>query len=101
MAHPVTESKAAGNDRILGELPRNGSPKMSWGLRSAGADNKVRFNDDFLRVGRICSCSDAAEHGFCRDYSHFSQRLSDRCQGRILERRALYVVKTHDGDVFG
>ena len=76
---------------------------MLWKVRSAGraaADNEFRLDDNFLGVRRFGGCRDALQERLSSNHAHGAQGLTDGGQSGILERGALDIVKTDDGDIF-
>src|ERR1700687_6068347 len=54
--------------------------------------NQTRLNDDFFWIRRV---------RWGRDYAHFTQRLPNGRQPRILKSGTLNIVKAHNGHIFG
>src|SRR6267154_4065769 len=67
----------------------------------ACAHNQTRLHDDFSWIRRIRWRRDALKQRLCRDYAHFTQRLPNGRQRRILKSGTLNVVKAHNGHILG
>src|SRR6266436_7073404 len=77
---------------------------ISGRARSGGracAHNQTRLNDDFFWIRRIRWPRDALKQNLCRDYAHFTQRLPNGRQRRILKSGTLNIVEAHNGDILG
>src|SRR6267143_6311404 len=75
---------------------------ISGRARSGGrtcTHNQTRLHDDFFWIRRIRWRRDALKQRLCRDYAHFTQRLPNGRQRRILKSGTLNVVKAHNGHV--
>ena len=63
--------------------------------------NQTRLNDDFFWIRRVWWRRDALKQRLCCDYAHFTQRLPNGRQRRILKSGTLNVVKAHNGHILG